>query len=170
MTKKVVVTIIVAVVAALLIGTGIGILAAGSAGSADDPLITLSYLNEKFKTDLMTEIDSQIKARGDEITAKIDASLTGGDGAAAPSDAFKVVTLSTGQTLTLTEGAELLVREGAAVIAGGSLANTTTGVSETIGAPALINNMYLATSAGSGVTAGAAPVKLLVRGEYTISG
>lgn len=168
MTKRLIVTIVIAVVLALAVGTGIGILAAGTAGSADDPLITLSYLNDMFKADLMKDIDALIKTRGDEISAKVDTAITGSSGENA-ADAFKVVTLTGGQTLTLKEGSELLLREGTALVSGTALANTTTGEPAQAGTTALINNMYLATGSGSGIKAGAEAVKVLVRGAYTIS-
>jgi hypothetical protein len=161
--------IAVLVIAALAFGTGVGMLAAGGAGSADDPLITLSYLNGKFKTDLAAEIDALIKARGDELSAKIDTALAGETGGAESADAFKVVTLQAGQALTLSEGSELLVREGSALITGAALSNTTTGEAAQAGFPALLNNMYLAAADGGGITAGDSAVKALVRGPYTIA-
>ena len=171
MTRRFILTIVIVALLALALGTGLGIMAAGTAGSSDDPLITLSYLNDKFKADLVKDIDAMIKARGDELSAKVDASLTGSSGgSAAPADTFKVVVLSGGQTLTLKEGSELLVREGTALVAGAALANTTTGESAQVGATALINNMYLATSANAGINAGTEAVKALVRGAYTIAG
>ena len=171
MTKRLILTIVIVAILALALGAGIGIMAAGTAGSADDPLITLSYLNDKFKADLVKDIDAMIKARGDEISAKVDASLAGAAGGTAASpDAFKLVTMTAGQTLTLKEGSELLVREGSATVAGAALANTTTGEQAAVGAAALINNMYLASAANGGINANAGAVTALVRGTYTITG
>ena len=166
MTKKLIVTIVIVAVLALGIGAGIGIAAAGTAGSADDPLITLSYLNEKFKTDLMKDIDAMIKTRGDEIAAKIGENSGGND---APADAFKIVVLGAGQKLLLKEGSELLVREGTALIIGDALSNATKGETAAVGSAALVNNMYLAGAANSGIQATDGTVKVLVRGEYTIA-
>ena len=168
MTKRMRLTIVIVAILALALGTGIGIMAAGTAGSADDPLITLSYLNDKFKADLLKDIDALIKTRGDEITAKVNASGAGTTGEA-PADAFKVVVLGSGQKLILSEGAELLVREGTATVIGDALSNTTKGEATNAGAAALINNMYLASSASSGIQAGTDTVKVLVRGTYTIT-
>ncbi|NLB30002.1 MAG: hypothetical protein GX823_07310 [Clostridiales bacterium] len=171
MTKRLTIIVAVAVLLALAIGTGVGMLAAGTAGSADDPLITLSYLNEKFKVELIKDIDVLIKARGDEISAKVDAAISDSPGGnAASADVFKVVTLRSGQTLTLNEGSELLVREGTALVSGAAIANTTTGGMTAAGAAALVNNMYLATASNSGVYANTESVKILVRGGYAISG
>ena len=38
----------------------ISVAAAGTAGSSSDPLVTLSYLNEKFLPELMTRVDEKI--------------------------------------------------------------------------------------------------------------
>ena len=167
MTKKLVITVVIVAILALGLGTGIGIAAAGTAGSADDPLITLSYLNDKFKVELLKDIDALVKTRGDEITAKINE--TNGGMVDAPADAFKVVVLGGGQKLMLNEGSELLVREGTAMIIGDALSNATKGDTAAAGSAALINNMYIAAAANCGVQAAGGNVKLLVRGEYTIT-
>ena len=168
MTKRFRLTIVIVAILALALGTGIGIMAAGTAGSADDPLITLSYLNDKFKADLLKDIDALIKTRGDEITAKVSASGAGTTGET-PADVFKVVVLGAGQKLILNEGAELLMREGTAAVIGDAFSNTTKGEATPAGAAVLINNMYLASSASSGIQAGTDTVKVLVRGTYTIT-
>ena len=41
----------------------ISVAAAGTAGSSSDPLVTLSYLNEKFLPELMTRVDEKLAAR-----------------------------------------------------------------------------------------------------------
>ena len=43
----------------------ISVAAAGTAGSSSDPLVTLSYLNEKFLPELMTRVDEKLAARTD---------------------------------------------------------------------------------------------------------
>lgn len=39
----------------------ISVAAAGTAGSSSDPLVTLSYLNEKFLPELMTRVDEKAR-------------------------------------------------------------------------------------------------------------
>ena len=57
----------------------ISVAAAGTAGSSSDPLVTLSYLNEKFLPELMTRVDEKLAARTDtaskELRAQVDADI-----------------------------------------------------------------------------------------------
>ncbi len=75
----------------------ISVAAAGTAGSSSDPLVTLSYLNEKFLPELMTRVDEKLAARTDtaskELRAQVEADIkqleekygsqTSGEGASA---------------------------------------------------------------------------------------
>ena len=138
---------IVALTAATLTGVA---LAAGSQGSREDPLVTLSYLNEVAIPDILKQVDEKIEAR--EGTGSAQAS-------------FQTVDLAAGKTLRLTAGSQLLPRSGdltttdaftdltdGAVLAGKSLT---------------ANHLYLATADGQSVTAGAA-CTVLVLGGYEV--
>ena len=69
------------------------ITAAAEAGSSDDPLVTLSYLNETFMDSIMERVDQKIAARNAQL------GISAGSGASAASN-FTVVTLTSGQVLT----------------------------------------------------------------------
>ena len=49
----------------------ISVAAAGTAGSSSDPLVTLSYLNEKFLPELMTRVDEKLAARTDTASKEL---------------------------------------------------------------------------------------------------
>lgn len=134
--------------------------AASSAGTEDDPLVTLSYLKETFLSDIMKKVDEKIAARTGQ---------TGGGDAAST---FAVVTLSKGQTLTGDIGCEVLLRVGTAVC----VSPSSPGLIDETSASALNNNgalvqnhLYMMTIEGRGVKATAATTKLLVRGTYSIT-
>lgn len=134
--------------------------AASSAGTEDDPLVTLSYLKETFLSDIMKKVDEKIAARTGQ---------TGGGDAAST---FTVVTLSKGQTLTGDIGCEVLLRVGTAVC----VSPSSPGLIDETSASALNNNgaliqnhLYMMTIEGRGVKATAATTKLLVRGTYSIT-
>ena len=132
--------------------------AAAEAGSADDPLVTLSYLNETFMDSIMDRVDEKIAQRG------------GQTGAAASN--FNVVTLSSGQTLTGGVGCEVMLRVGSAVCVAPSspgLIDETTAAALNNGGALAQNHLYMMTIEGRGVQATAATTKLLVRGSYTVS-
>lgn len=163
----------------------VSVMAAGTAGSETDPLVTLSYLNETFMTQLMGKVDEKLTVRDKELTDRLTAQVqqdaqaltdkygagvttnTGGDFA----DTFTVVTLSSGQTLYGEIGCELMLRVGTAVCVTPSspgLIDETTGTTIGNNAGLTQNHLCLMTVDGRGVRATAASVKLLVRGGYTI--
>ena len=134
---------------------------AADPGSPDDPLVTLSYLNETFMDELMGRVEEKIAQR-----------LGGGTGATAAADTFTVVTLSAGQTLTGDIGCEVILRIGSASCVSPSapgLIDETGGVVLNSGEPLLVNHLYMMTIEGRGVKAGAKTVKLLVRGGYSVA-
>lgn len=139
---------------------------AAEAGSAQDPLVTLSYLNETFMNTIMARVDEKIAARTGQL---------GGQAAGAGSSTaavFTVVTLSNGQTLTGDVGCEVMLRVGAAVCvapsAPGLIDETTAGTLNNGGA-LVQNHLYMMTIENRAVRAAAATTKLLVRGSYTVS-
>ncbi len=132
---------------------------AAEVGSSEDPLVTLSYLNETFFNKIMTGVDAKIAQRNDQL---------GG----AASSSFAVVTLSSGQTLLGDIGCEVLLRVGTATcVASGSpgLIDESAGAPLAGGSALAQNHLYMMTVEGRGVKATAATVKLLVRGGYTLA-
>lgn len=162
----------------LLVGGSVSVLAAAQ-GSADNPLVTLSYIKNTFTQDVLKEVDKKIsdtqakyaKTLEDKITAYRNelngSSGPGGTGSAS----FVVVDLQSGQTLQPAVGAEVMLRVGTAqcvsAASPGLIDGTSGGVLE--GGGSLVkNHLYLVTIADRGVKATGGTVKLLVRGSYTI--
>ena len=135
------------------------ITAAAEAGSADDPLVTLSYLNETFMDTIMDRVDEKIAQRDGQ---------TGG----AAASSFSVVTLTSGQTLVGDIGCEVMLRVGSAVCVSFSapgLIDETAASTLNNGGGLVQNHLYMMTIENRGVKATAATTKLLVRGSYTIA-
>lgn len=136
---------------------------AAEPGSAKDPLVTLSYLNETFFNDVMKRVDQKIADRNQQL---------GGQSAGSSQSAnFVLVELSKGQTLTGGVGCEVMLRIGKAVCASPSapgLIDETSGTSLNNGSALVQNHMYMMTIEGRGVKASTDTVKVLVRGAYTI--
>ena len=125
---------------------------AAAAGTADDPLVTMSYLNSTFMDEIMAKVEQLA-----------DNQSTG--------DSFAVVTVSKGQTVQLSLGAEAMLRVGTAkCVASGSpgLVDTTAGSTLGGGSALQTNHLYMATIDGRGIQAASETVKVLVRGGYTI--
>ncbi len=153
-------------IAALAAGTTVSL--AAEAGSPQDPLVTLSYLNETFLGTILQRVDEKIAQRNDTLAQQIGSAGLGTQSAAN----FTVVTLSSGQTLTGGVGCEVMLRVGSAVCVASStpgLVNETTGSTINGGASLSQNHLYMMTIEGRGVRATAATTKLLVRGSYTIT-
>ena len=137
------------------------------AGGSDDPLVTLSYLNDTFLGELLNKVDEKIAARNSQIVQQL-----GGTMGSSTSSTFTVVTLTSGQVLTGEIGCEVMLRVGAAVCVASSspglIDETTAGTLNNGGALAQ-NHLYMMTIEGRGVKATAATTKLLVRGSYSIA-
>jgi hypothetical protein len=132
-------------------------------GSSDDPLVTLSYLNDTFMDTILQKVDQKIAARNSQLSGQV----SGGT-----SSTFTVVTLSNGQTLTGDIGCEVMLRVGTAVCVSAStpgLVDETSAGTLNNSAALVQNHLYMMTIEGRGVKATAATTKLLVRGTYTIA-
>ena len=69
---------------------------AANAGSANDPLITLSYLNTTFSRQVQTMVDQTVSQRKAEMEDALEKILAQGGSAAGTGNVFTVVTLSQG--------------------------------------------------------------------------
>jgi len=139
-------------------------------GSSDDPLVTLSYLNDVFLKDVMGKVDQEIDQRNQAIVKEMGGQVTGVDGGSVST--FTVVTLTNGQVLTGDIGCEVMLRVGSAVCVAPSapgLINETSGTTLNNGGALVANNLHMMTIEGRGVQATAATTKVLVRGTYTIA-
>lgn len=161
------------------LGTSITALAA-DAGSEDDPLVTLSYLNGTFLNQILEQIDQKIAAQNYQNTNSSGFQPQPSDDNVDNQDyqnhqdagAFAVVTLSDKQVLTGKIGCEVMLRIGSATC----VSDSTPGlIDETSGSVlensnALVrNHLYMMTIDGRGIRATTETVKLMVRGGYQIS-
>ena len=159
------------------------VMAVGGAGSEDDPLVTLSYLNDIFLPDLLTRVDDKLETRDAALSEKLDAQvqddikeledkLGSGTGSSAGTvDSFKVVTMSSGQILYGEIGCEVMLRVGTASCVSPSspgLIDETDAATLESGKALVKNHLYMMTISDRGVKATAATTKLLVRGSYQI--
>lgn len=153
--------------------------ASAAGGDQQDPLITLSYLTQVVKPELLEKVDEQVAANEKALTEKIDAAidnyskemeqaLTQGG---VESSAFKGVWLEAGQTLKPAAGSEILLRMGGAKVSAGTspvLLDSTTGGSLEIGGAVQMNHLYVAPLEAAGITADASGALFLVRGTFTV--
>ena len=158
------------------IGGG-AVLAAG--GDESDPLVTLSYLTQTVTPNILKQVDEQAAKRQSELLAQLNTAIAdykmaveGGGASGGTSASYSVVTLTSGQTLAMGVGCEVMLRVGTATLAANTdpgLIDVSTGGTLNNGGALTANHLYMATIADRTVQATAATVKLLVRGEYTVS-
>ena len=160
---------------AALLGTGAA-LAAG--GDQNDPLVTLSYLNQTAIPQIVKKVEEKTALRQQELERSF-AQLLGQYGqtwnpGGAPNGSgagYTLVTMTNGQTMSLDVGCEVLLRVGTATVrSDGSpaLIDLTSGGTVNSGASLTKNHLYMSTIEGRSLTAGANTVKLLVRGGYSV--
>ena len=140
------------------------------AGSSQDPLVTLSYLNDTFLGQIMEKVDAKIAQRNRQIVQELGGQTS--IGGTTTASTFTVVTLSNGQTLTGDIGCEVMLRVGTATCVAPStpgLIDESAGSTLSNGGSLVQNHLYMMTVEGRGVRATAATTKLLVRGSYTIA-
>lgn len=158
--------------------------ASGTAGTSSDPLVTLSYLTEKFLPQVMASVEEKESTREQELSRKLTDQVksesadfarkyTGGSAAAdgGTASTFAVVTLSNGQTLYGEIGCEVMLRTGSAKCVAAStpgLIDETAGTTLYGGDALQKNHLYMMTVTERGVQAGADSTKLLVCGGYTV--
>lgn len=127
--------------------------------SADDPLISLSYLTGSYRTSLLSDVDVAVAAAKKQLTADFAAQTAAlkNPTVATPSEArndFETHNLTSGQTAAVTAGGELLLVSGEATAATAGLVDATSGAPVAKGTVLLANHLYVA-SAGSTVESGA---------------
>lgn len=171
--KKAVIAVAVLVAVALV--SGLTTMAVTNYGSQDDPLVTLSYLNETLTPAIMAKLEEMTGEKLAELEARLD-ELSGQGGTSTGNgtvvSGFEVLTLAKGQTVTCGVGTEIMPRLGVVVSFG---PNNPRLVDETdaqsvpyADAELLVNHMYMVTIKGNGVKATKDNTKLLIRGEYTV--
>ena len=141
--------------ALVLVTVVVAALAAGTQGSQSDPLVTLSYLNEKALPELLTQVDKKVEEGTRELRGQMEKK-----GQAV----FQTVEISAGKAVTLMAGSQLLLRSGAASSSDG-LIDLTTG--ETVWGELAVNHLYIASGDGQKVTV-AEKATMMTLGGYTV--
>lgn len=168
---------------------------AAESGSADDPLITQSYLDavvtpkaiqaaEAAAGEQSNALSARINAISQQIDEKITAAAAAlasdetflkrvaaaGGGTAADSGTWKALTLAAGQKVYLAVGSEVVLRSGAAnCFESGEkgLVNLSEVGELTEGQPLALYALYTATTQSSGFQA-SERTKVLISGDYSL--
>lgn len=156
-------------------------LAAG--GTQSDPLVTLSYLNNKATPEILSQLEVKLSQQEQLLTAQLNDVVaqykqdierllnTGTSASGGISSVYTVVTLNQGQQLIGKDGCEFLLRSGSATCISDSapgLVDMTGGTTLANGGSLVRNHLYLGTIEGRGLKA-TSSVTVMVRGRYVIS-
>ena len=150
-------TLAVFCIVAVLLG-GIGVVAATNYGTENDPLITLSYLNDVLKPELEQKYNQQTKDSLAELESRVAAEVSGG---------YVAVTVKANQTLTCKAGCEFLVRSGEAYVSADIL-DVTEGKELAKNDWLMKHHLYMAVSDNAAVRANS-DIYLMIRGDYTVA-
>ena len=119
------------------------------AGSQSDPLVSLSYLNGAWLTDLKAYITQWVAQDTqyiyNEAVDKAEQSSTTADGWTV-SSSFKAGQGQSGDTITLTTGSGLIWTSGAGAVSSGVLVDATTGTELSPGSGLAAGHRYLAAA------------------------
>ena len=147
-------------------------------GSENDPLVTLTYLTNIFRPQIMEQVKSEAETQKAALEDQLNGVLNErfgvpADDPAPESDAaFTVVTLASGQVLTGDVGCEAMLRIGTAqCISPDSpgLIDVTAGTILENDSALETNHLYMVTISTRSITCTSETCKLLVRGPYTIA-
>ena len=154
------------------LGAGVA-LAAG--GDENDPLVTLSYLEQTAIPQVVEEVEEHAAVRQRELEESFDSLIaqyrqeSAGGGTSA---SYTLVTMASGQTMSLEVGCEVLLRIGSATVNANTspaLIDLSTGGTVESGTSLTRNHLYMATIADRTLTPTTSTVKLLVRGSYSVA-
>lgn len=155
-----------------------------ASGTAEDPLISLSYLNSVLVPQLEQKVDERVKTAmqnelGDAVTDAVEQSLgaLGEGGISLPTSggSYAAVQLLEGQTLTAADGSvEVLLRRGQFHSVDPDkegITNVTKGAEVQGTAELTLQNLYLIPrSDARGIVCDTQEGWVMVRGSYSISG
>lgn len=136
---------------------GVSVLAA-TQGSQEDPLITLSYLEQILKPQLEAQVDQAVEKNSGELSKQLDLAITSYETrvdeqlATAGAGAFQSKSLARNEQFTPGAGREVLVVSGN-VAALGQLTDTTVGSAVKAGDKLTAGHLYVTVDDASGCKA-----------------
>lgn len=142
----------VAAVLAAVIVLGLGI--AVAVGGSGDPLVSKSYLENTYQTDLAETLQKRAsqgtKSTYETVVAKLDklgeADVKAAERIASEGSAYLQTQLDAGDSLELKTGASLLLYHGQATLVSGALADVTAGVTIQAGSGLSASHRYIVTA------------------------
>lgn len=162
MRKKQLRTILI-IAAVVVVLASVTVLAVNNYGSASDPLVSMSYINQTLTPSLQSKFSTQLDAKAQALQNSFASAVSEKGGG------FATVTMTKGQKLTCSAGSELLLVSGSAkTVSAGIITDVTAGTAAAAGAALQANHLYMTVSEGAAITAAGA-VTVMVRGTSTVA-
>lgn len=161
--RKKQIRMILIIAAVVIVLAGVTVLAVNNYGSASDPLVSMSYINQTLTPSLQSKFSTQLDAKVQALQNSFASAVSEKGGG------FVTVTMTKGQKLTCSAGSELLLVSGSAkTVSAGIVTDVTAGTAAAAGAALQANHLYMTVSEGAAVTAADA-VTVMVRGTSTVA-
>ena len=142
---------------------------ASSAGTATDPLISLSYLNGAFSTELKDDVSQALESTADNALDKLDG-LYSTYASYSFAARFTRISLSTGDSVMLTMGSSFVLLSGSATLASsdGTVINISSGAAVAPDTRLSRNNRYFCAEDGTALITASSSAIGQVDGYYHI--
>lgn len=151
---------------------------AANPGSSSDPLISLSYFEDKIETlkkDLLEQLTKTFSEKFEDLEKNVDETLDkiSKEGISAPTE-FKVITLNEGETIICEAGTELIVRSGRSAVvtsetSSGGISDITAGKDLANGEAITNNHLLIVPKADGRGIKGIVKGSIMIKGNYTAS-
>lgn len=145
--------LVVVALGILLLGLGAAVAIGGSAG---DPLVTQSYLENVYSSSLV----ETMRKKAEELTQKTYSAAVsrldslGEEDIAAAQGGYTAISFQEGDSLDVQTGGSLVLFSGGGRVTAGTLADVTTGNSVAVGGTLEASHRYIITSAGTASVVG----------------
>lgn len=173
--KKVTITaclLVAAIWAGTILTTAEGASVGSQPGTADDPVVTKSYVDQAIQQALK---GGAVATQAPAVTATpVPTAPSNSGGNSSTDEGIKIVDVKPGQTLVASAGAEFIVRAGKAIIFSADangVADLTDGKDLTNGQPAPSNHLLSFPRDGRGIAVQSGQtlgLVVMVRGGYTL--
>ncbi len=134
---------------------------AADPGSSDDPLITLSYVNDVLIPQMKSYVDASVGSLGDGSLPAIEAA-----------SAYNIVNVSKGQTVIGSKSCHMIMRMGDGIIIAtqkGGIADVTDGVDLANGAKVPSNHLLIVpVDDGRGIKMNTDGI-IMISGSYSVN-
>ena len=144
-------SLVITMICMVLVCSAVLLTAFGDNITSSDPLISLSFLNNVFKKDVMDEVkvtvNTEITAMESELNQKINFILSNSGSTGSAVTPYMTSMIPVGSSSNVAQGMDFLIVSGEAVAKRTGIFDLTDGAAVAVGDPLVENHLYIAVSA-----------------------